>query len=268
MPILLPNRVKRLEERDFRELDYRVMGLAFSVHNDLGRHLDEEIYESELAYRLNAAGIAAFAQFPITLQFNSYSTTYKADLLVAESTLYEIKAVAALGSAHRAQALCYVLMTETSHGKLVNFGGGKVEGEYVSTQLTIDRRRGFVVDAERWIDTNSSSKRLKELVCELVGDWGLFLATPIYRNAIVDLFGGATFVRQRIDLCLENRCLGSQEMDLIDPDTILVCSSLTEHQQHAERHYRRMLELTGRSFLQWVNFAKHRVEFVTLTSPA
>jgi GxxExxY protein len=262
MPILLPCVVKRLSQQEFRQLDYQVMGIAFEMQNDLGRHLDESIYEAELFHRLRAKGLSVWRQFPITMQHGDFVATLAADLLVADSSVYELKAVERLAPAHRSQALTYVLTTETGHGKLVNFGGPKVEGEYVSTSLTHSERRQIQVDDRRWGNT-TLAHQLQSMTLDLLADWGMFLDCSLYRAALVHFLGGIAAVRRWIPLYLGERLIGEQECDVVEEDSLLVVSAYKD-QVNAERHYQQFLCLTRQKFLHWINLHKQLVTFVTL----
>lgn len=264
MPIVLPYAIKPLQQSKFQELDYQVMGYAFGVHNALGRHLEEKLYEDELSYRLRAAGVAVHQQFPVVARFGDYATTLWIDMLVGESTVYELKTVRALAPAHRAQALSYLFLTQTHHGKVINFGTSRVESEFVSTQLAAADRSSFNVDDRRWVESSPSSRRLKAVTLELAKDWGLCLECGLYRGAVIHALAAQAFRATRIELVLDNRIIGSQEVDLLDPDTLVVMSSHNEQAENAERHLARLLDLSQRRFLHWINFQRHAIQFVTL----
>ncbi|MFQ5604939.1 MAG: hypothetical protein ACE5HS_16850 [bacterium] len=53
--------VKAISDEDFRLLDYEVMGLAFSIHRELGRFWNETIYQNELAAHYQKAGFEKVA---------------------------------------------------------------------------------------------------------------------------------------------------------------------------------------------------------------
>jgi hypothetical protein len=141
-----------------------------------------------------------------------------------------------------------------------------VESEFVSTRLTFAERRQFVVECDLWKDVGDFSGRLKTIVCDLAHDWGLFLECSLYRLAIVHFFGGLPKVCQRVELFLGQRRLGSHEVDLLDTDTLLAISSFSEKAHHAEHHFQRLLALSRKKFLQWINFYKQRIRFVTLVN--
>ncbi len=57
MSIKIASEIKRIDEQEFYEIDYQVTGLAYAIHNVIGRLWDEKIYQNELANRCRAAGL-------------------------------------------------------------------------------------------------------------------------------------------------------------------------------------------------------------------
>jgi len=51
MPIEIENEIRIFDQEEFHTLSRRVLRLAFDVHNDFGRFLDEELCKCELAIR-------------------------------------------------------------------------------------------------------------------------------------------------------------------------------------------------------------------------
>ena len=58
MPIASPLSSNPIKQEEFAQLDYVVMRHAFECQNQLGRLCDEQIYQNDLAARLEAAGLA------------------------------------------------------------------------------------------------------------------------------------------------------------------------------------------------------------------
>ena len=108
MPIKPSRAVQLKTEEEFREVDYRVMGKAFEIHNELGPYFDEVVYKNELAFRLMEMGVSAVREFPIELVFQNYSKRVFVDLLVDNGIVYEVKTAASFAPAHRSQALNYL----------------------------------------------------------------------------------------------------------------------------------------------------------------
>ncbi len=167
-PPLLP----RFDSDALRELDYQVMRHAFDSHNELGRLCDESVYEADLASRLNENGISARRQVPVQLTHAGFVKEYFLDLVVADSFVYELKTVAALDGAHQAQLINYLHLTNTAARKLINFRPGKVESRFVNSPVDHARRLECQVTHDEFDD---DAKPLRDIVVELLGDWGMLL---------------------------------------------------------------------------------------------
>ena len=79
-------------------LTERVVGLAIEVHRDTGPGLLEAVYEQCLCVELRRAGVAFARQVPIPMLYKGEQVGdgFKADVVVAEQLILEIKSVATL----------------------------------------------------------------------------------------------------------------------------------------------------------------------------
>jgi len=77
------------------ELTYRVIGCAIEVHKHLGPGLLESVYELALMIELDENGIPARRQVevPVFYRGRELGTGFRADIIVADSLLLEIKAI-------------------------------------------------------------------------------------------------------------------------------------------------------------------------------
>jgi GxxExxY protein len=105
------------------DLTERVIGLAIDVHKELGPGLLEPIYETCLAFELKRTGILFRRQASIPVVYHGFHlhTGFRADLLISEDLIVEIKAVERLAPAHEAQLLTYLRMSGCQLGLLLNF---------------------------------------------------------------------------------------------------------------------------------------------------
>lgn len=77
----------------YKDLSYKIVGLAMQVHTELGHGFLEKVYENALMVLFEENGIHAQEQIPIKVQFNGRVTgDYVADILVADSIILELKA--------------------------------------------------------------------------------------------------------------------------------------------------------------------------------
>ena len=101
----------------------KVIGAAIDVHRFLGPGLLESVYEECLCHEINGLGLAFKRQVPVPV---SYKTTqincgFRADLLIEENLLLELKAVERVLPIHQAQILTYLKLSGLSTGLLINF---------------------------------------------------------------------------------------------------------------------------------------------------
>ena len=266
MPVVCPASLQAIEEEAFHEIDYQVMGLAFSMRNELGRLWDEGIYQNELAFRCQQAGLPGVStEVPIHVTFRSFTKTYYMDLLVAGGAMFELKTTSALTGRHRAQAIQYLLLAGLSHGALVNLRPASVQHRFVSARLTPEKRRAYTVDGAQWQDGDAESGWLKQLVLNLLSDWGAFLAADLYCEAIEHFRGGQDSVVQQVAIVNGPRVIGSQRVHLLNPATAFRITTLTREPASYEQHLRRLLAHTGLRTIQWINLNHHTITLKTLS---
>lgn len=265
MPISIPIKLRRLDQDEFRKLDYTVMAHAFASQNELGRLCDEGIYRRDLSLRLDDAGIGPTRmEFPIQVSHGEFVKVYAADLVVADAAIYELKAVSTLTRDHKRQLLNYLLLCEQPRGKLVNFRSPGVESEFVNTTLHWDERHRLSEVDELWKPVTDRCTAFRTFLLDLLRDWGGFLETSLYADAMTNLLGGEAAVVARIPLRRHGKFLGSQPLHLLVPDVAFRITSFTDSQDQYEVHLLRLLAHTELRGIQWVNLNHHKIEWKTL----
>ena len=102
---------------------------SFEIYKYLRSGHKEQIYENALAHRLRKLGIRLEQQQEVKV-FDEDGTCLgllKADLLIENRLICEIKGVRALVDEHIAQLLGYLRASRIEHGLLINFGGPRLE---------------------------------------------------------------------------------------------------------------------------------------------
>jgi GxxExxY protein len=265
MPIHCPINVAPLSAAEFEEIDYRVMGHAYASQNELGRLCDECAYEADLKMRLLGDGFSSVpVEVPVTVTFRDFTKKYVLDL-VADNAVYELKAETQFVGQHEAQLLNYMFLLGIQRAKLLNFRPPKVEGKIVATSLTQAARHSFTAFTERWCDFSPACAKLQQTLLELLQDWGAFLETGLYQEALVHFLGGVSNVEQRVSLHRDKSHLASQRMLLHAHGTAFRITSLSESQNQTESHLQRLLSLTDLKAIQWINFNHSKIEFTTIT---
>lgn len=241
------------------------MGVVFDVHNEFGRLLDEELYKSEIAARCLAIDIQpAEREVRIRVSHDTFIKDYFMDLLFCHGFMLEAKTAECLMTAHRSQAINYLLLAGLEHGRLVNFRTGRVQHEFVSTTLTLDERRRFEVREGQWVELDAGSRLLKVRILELLEDWGAFLDVNLYREALIHFLGGSVAVCKAVDVFSGQRKLGTQTLNLLGENTVFALTSKPQDVGAMRNHLERLLHHTHLKAVQWINLNRHLVEFATL----
>lgn len=105
------------------EISYLIRKAIFEVYNVLGTGLLESVYEKALAIELESQGLAIKLQFPISVIYKEtdLGLGFRADILVEDNIIIEIKSVSELAPIHHKQLLNYLKLTDLHLGILVNF---------------------------------------------------------------------------------------------------------------------------------------------------
>jgi GxxExxY protein len=101
-----------------------LVDVCVSIHKKLGPGLLESAYEAILAFELGKRGISVERQVPLHLVWEGMlvAEAYRADLILDEKVLVELKSVERTAPVHRKQVLTYLRVSGLKLGMLVNFG--------------------------------------------------------------------------------------------------------------------------------------------------
>lgn len=259
MPIHVSTKIRRLDQPEFRRIAYELMGQAFRVHGELGRFFEEEAYRKELAFRLSDSQM----EVPIEVSFEDFRKWYYLDLVVAGSAIFELKAVESLAPRHRGQLLNYLLLTDTAHGKLINFRTERVQHEFVNATLTHAQRIRFAVEDGGWEELDGVS--LRERMIAVLRDWGTALDLALYEEVAAHFCGRKDCPYGDVEICVAGRRLGVQPIRLAAPGIGLRISAVSPDDLLSfEAHLRRLLEHTDLRAIQWINTTPQVVRFATI----
>ena len=112
----------------YKDLSYKITGLALEVHNELGCGFLEKVYENALMVLLEREKIPAKQQAPANVNFRGKVIgQYFADILVDDKLILELKTVDVIANIHIAQTLNYLRATGIKLGLILNFGKPKFE---------------------------------------------------------------------------------------------------------------------------------------------
>ncbi|HVT87003.1 MAG TPA: GxxExxY protein [Chitinophagaceae bacterium] len=108
---------------DSNDFTYKIRGCIFKVHTTLGPGLLESVYEAALSYELSQSDLKTQTQVGLPVNYGSVMLElgFRADILVEDSVIIEIKSVEALHDVHKKQLLTYLKLSGKKIGILVNF---------------------------------------------------------------------------------------------------------------------------------------------------
>ena len=105
------------------ELAKVIVDLCLKIHKTLGPGLLESVYEAALVYELNKIGIHVEKQatIPVTYEQIAMDIGFRADLIVENKLILELKSVESILPVHKKQLLTYLKLTNMKLGLLINF---------------------------------------------------------------------------------------------------------------------------------------------------
>jgi GxxExxY protein len=110
------------------EITYKINGCAMKVHNTLGNGFQEVIYQRCLAIELERAGLTFGREIEQTIYYGEIEVgTRRADFVVENQVIVELKALINLEDVHLAQAKNYVAAYDFPIGLLINFGSNSLQ---------------------------------------------------------------------------------------------------------------------------------------------
>ena len=106
------------------EISKIVVDAAVKLHQDLGPGLLETVYEVTLAHVLTQRGLVCTRQVPIPISYEGihFDEGFRADIIVNDLVVLELKSVENIALVHRKQLQTYLRLSDKRLGLLLNFG--------------------------------------------------------------------------------------------------------------------------------------------------
>ena len=105
------------------EITEKILGVFFEVYNELGGGFLEGVYHEALKIALTKAGMRVEMEVPVPVYFlGEVVGNFRADAVVNDCVLVEVKAISGFDAAHDGQVLHYLRATRFEVGLLLNFG--------------------------------------------------------------------------------------------------------------------------------------------------
>ena len=111
------------------EIATQVVDAAYAIHSRFGPGLLESAYQVMLVHELRKRGLRVASEQPVPLVYDGIvlEVGYRADLVVEELVIVELKAVEQTAPVHKRQLLTYLKLADKQLGLLINFGSALIK---------------------------------------------------------------------------------------------------------------------------------------------
>ena len=105
------------------DLTEKIIGAFYDVYNELSHGFLESVYQNSMLIALQNTGVQCEVQSPIKVHFEGHVVgEFRADIIVEDKVILELKASKTIDDSHVAQTLNYLKATEIEVGLILNFG--------------------------------------------------------------------------------------------------------------------------------------------------
>ncbi|MYC78839.1 GxxExxY protein [Candidatus Poribacteria bacterium] len=108
-----------------KDITQKIIGAAFEVHKFLGNGFQEMVYQRALSIEMRKAGLAFEREIEQDIYYKDFPKPIgrrRADFVVSQKVLVELKAIAVLENVHEVQVLNYLRAYRLEVALLINFG--------------------------------------------------------------------------------------------------------------------------------------------------
>lgn len=120
---------QRLPAREINRITSVIVDCSIRIHRTVGPGILEKAYFGCVCYELVSAGLKIHTEkdIPLVYQGVHIDCAYRADLIVEETVIVEVKAIEALAPIHSRQLLTYLRLAHCPVGLLLNFGASTMK---------------------------------------------------------------------------------------------------------------------------------------------
>lgn len=117
------------------EIGKIVVDTAIQIHRQLGCGLLESVYEAVLEKKLSEKGLDIKRQVAIPIVFDGFrfDEGFRADIIIENKVILELKSVESVNNAHKKQLLTYMKLSGKKLGFILNFGADLMKNGIVRT---------------------------------------------------------------------------------------------------------------------------------------
>jgi len=109
---------------EHNEISAKIIDVAIDVHRRLGPGLLESVYQAVLPHELAKRGLRVQAEVPVSIVWDGIKLEvgFRADVIVEDAVIIELKSVESVAPVHKKQLLTYLRLADKRLGLLINFG--------------------------------------------------------------------------------------------------------------------------------------------------
>ncbi|MFH0888347.1 MAG: GxxExxY protein [Planctomycetota bacterium] len=117
----------------YKDLTYKVIGIAMEIHRELQSGFLEAVYEEVMRKELEKAKIPFENQVKVDIYYKEekLDKQYQADFIIDKKVLVELKGINKITDIERAQVINYLKATGLKVGLIINFGSKSLEWERI-----------------------------------------------------------------------------------------------------------------------------------------
>ena len=106
------------------EIGKIIVDKAIQLHREMGPGLLESVYEVVLAHELELCGLEVCCQVSVPIKYKDiiFDEAFRADIVVENMIILELKSVELVSNVHKKQLLTYLKLANLKLGYLLNFG--------------------------------------------------------------------------------------------------------------------------------------------------
>ena len=125
----------------YKEESYKIIGICFEVHNNLGPGFIEIVYKDALEYEFKKAGIPYEREKEYEVNYKDIILRHKfyADFVVYDSIILEVKSVQGIADEFIALAINYLKVSGNKLALIVNFGELKLNSKRIVLDEKIEQ---------------------------------------------------------------------------------------------------------------------------------
>jgi GxxExxY protein len=125
----------------------RIIGVFYEVYNELGFGFLESVYREAMLIALDQAGFQVEAEVPVPVSFRGRLVgVFRADLVVNDKVIVELKTAESISKAHEAQVLHYLRASTMEIGLVMNFGS---DARFRRVEMRNERKQKMVASAQQ-----------------------------------------------------------------------------------------------------------------------